>query len=120
MHTTTEQKECWTVTLNRDGTEGRGPLYVAHVCWNESTANRLARGKCVQGSNGKVTKAWARRFEDDARWYVPAHIEKMSNFDESEEKILEESRKKQKAKEIVLERAKKLGLSDDDLALIRA
>ena len=119
MHTTTEQKECWTVTLNRDRTEGRGPLYVAHVCWNESTAIRLAKNKCVQGSDGKVTKAWARKFEGDARWYVPSYIEDMSNADNLAERAIEEVRRKVAKKEAALQRAKELGLSDDDLAIIR-
>lgn len=118
MSTITEQKECWTVTVNRDRTEGRGPLYVAHVCWNESTARRLAKGKCVQGLNGKVSKAFAIKIDGDSRWYVPANIIKMNKDDGAMEKKLEAERLRQQEIEAALERAKAAGVSDDDIAIL--
>ena len=44
----------WGVYVNSDLTEGRGFERIKHLCEEEATARRLARGANVQGSDGVV------------------------------------------------------------------
>lgn len=114
----TERKECWVVTPNWDRTEGRGPLFVSHVCWHESTAKRLAKGACVQGSDARIYKSYAYKLDNSTRWYAPSKIEDMSQEDAATEKAIEAERQRQSEKDAALEKARQAGLSDADIAAL--
>lgn len=105
-----EVKKVWVVYVNTDATEGRGVEYPKAVCEMESTAKRLAKGQGVQGSNADIVHL--DLIKHNGEWYGPVMIIKPSGDDVNSQKKLD----------IVAaaeERAKALGLTDKDIAILR-
>ena len=103
-------KTVYVAWINSDTTEGRGRLIPLHVCDSISSAKRLGAGKNVQGSNADVTPHVAIKV--NGHWYAPCRIYTPSIEDDANDKALDMRNK-------AIEKAKKLGLSDDEVAAIR-
>jgi hypothetical protein len=115
-----EVKTVWAAYTNSDCTEGRGHDIVIAVCRLKETAIRLASRKYVQGSDGPVRPL--EMIEVDGKWYAPAAavslIEPSSEDLKLQAKHIEEEQRKI-AKETALDKARALGLSDDDIIALR-
>lgn len=118
-------REAWVVWINADGTEGRGPMEPRHVCAAEATAHRRAHGADVQGSDAPVSKV-ALRLEPVQGAYGPAHawfgpvaIEAPTEEDRRIQARLDAEAAKARARDAAIERARALGLSDEDIAALR-
>ena len=105
-----EQQEAWVVWINTDLTEGRGVLQPRHVCRNEATAVRLARGADVQGCNARVKMEWLTRGKDGI-WCGPVAIVEPTPEDEAAELRIGQRR-------AALRKAKQAGLTDEDIAAL--
>jgi len=111
-----ETKPVWVVWVNADLTEGRGPLLPRYVCSCESTAVRLGKGKDVQGSDAKVVQQeaiWHRN-----NWCAPVEIIAPSQKDLEADARLEIARAADRRRAEALERARQVGLSEDDIAAL--
>lgn len=108
----------WT---NTDRTEGRGSNVPEAISLSEATAIRLGKGRSVQGSDCRITKDTAIRIF--GKMYCPltwasAKIVAPSKEDVIAEQKLAEKRAREEKRQQVLEHARSLGLSDDDIALL--
>lgn len=106
---------------NTDRTEGRGRQVARAISLCESTARRIGRGQDVQGSDCRVVKESAVRIND--KFYCPlswaqALIIAPTKEDLVAERVLAEQREREEKRKQVLEHARTLGLSDDDIALL--
>ncbi len=106
---------------NTDRTEGRGSQVARAISSCESTARRIGRGQDVQGSDCRVVKESAVRIND--KFYCPLSwaqslIVAPTSEDLAEEKALAAQREREEKRQRVLEHARTLGLSDDDIALL--
>lgn len=109
-----EQKEIYVVYTNTDLTEGRGGEYAKYYCELKSTALRLCRGIGVQGSDGRIQLGFA--YLIDNKWYYPdAIVRTPTDEDVKQEQIRIANEEKNKRQAAVLEKAKKLGLTDQDI-----
>lgn len=112
---TTKVYAVWT---NTDLTEGRGQEYVQHFCKLESTARRLARGNYVMGTDSRVTEETV--LFRGGQWYLPGpRIVEPTAEDLEQERVLEVQHRAALARERALERARKLGLSEEDIAALQ-
>ena len=111
-------RKIWAVWTNTDLTEGRGAEYVKHYCELETTARRLAKRAYVQGTDARVTET--ELFYSDGNWYAPGPLVEVGTREdkEAEIKILAE-RERKIARDAVRERALALGLSEEELALLK-
>lgn len=109
----TYSADVFVVWSNTDLTEGRGTEYPAYICELESTAKRLARGSYVMGSDARYTKE--KGYYIDNKWYFMGHSVPSSKEDDTEEARLEAERLRQEKKNKALEKAKALGLSEEDI-----
>lgn len=106
-----KNQELWVVYVNSDTTEGRGFNYIKFYCELESTALRLCKGQDVQGTDGTVRKESFPVINNQI--YVPLlKIEKPRYPDEAEQEKLNKIK-------IISEKAKKLGLSDTDIKILK-
>lgn len=105
------------VVVNKDLTEGRGPLIPLSICHCESTAFRKAQKADVQGTTGKVYPV--DLFRIGGWWYGPVYVEDPSKADtKMEEQLAQEKQALAKKKEVIA-KAAKLGLSEHDLAILQ-
>lgn len=111
-----DSRTVYVVRVNSDLTEGRGYQYVKHVTQLRATALRLAHGEDVQGSDGYVHEANA--YLIGGQWYAPVHIERPTSADEKREAAYLAETEKAKRRDSALERARALGLSEEDLAAL--
>lgn len=103
-------RDVWIVWSNTDLTEGRGREYPKHICESWETACRLSRGGYVQGSNCPIYKGKA--IEYNCVTYVPGFIE----YETDEDRKNRTAREKL---ESAIVRAKALGLSEEDIEILR-
>lgn len=102
----------WGVYTNSDLTEGRGRQFVKHFCKLEATANRLAKGGYVQGSDCPVRPIEVLVL--DGKHVLPTSllcIQQPTKEDEATEAKITARRQ-------ALERAKAAGLSEEDIRLL--
>lgn len=111
-----EERTVWVVTTNNDLTEGRGSQYIKAVCELESTARRLAKGSYIQGSDCPITTK--KMFRHNGEWYAPAVITRPNEADILAEKVLVAKREAEEKRKAALNRARELGLSDEDIELL--
>jgi hypothetical protein len=104
----------WAVKTNSDLTEGRGREYVAHFCRTLATANRLAKGAYVQGSDAPVVPV--KLLILDGVHVLPSSIIKI---EEPAEEDKHQQAQLDKFNAAVF-KAKDLGLSDEDIATLRS
>jgi hypothetical protein len=113
-----QERQIWAVWTNTDLTEGRGIEFVKHYCETEATARRLARGGYVQGSDCRITAE--RMFYRDGAWYAPGpNVVRPTREDQLAEELLQEQRDREQRRQQAIERAKALGLSEEDLATLK-
>ncbi|WP_137971973.1 hypothetical protein [Pseudomonas sp. F(2018)] len=107
--TENKEKEVWVVWQNTDLTEGRGHEVPILVCETKSTALRMAKKQGVQGSDASVTSFKATHI--NGHWCAPVVIVKATKADQAAEQSRIQF-------ESVLEKAKALGLSPEELQII--
>jgi len=118
----TPKGHAWAVTVNEDGTEGRGRQLVTAVCEIKETALRMAKGADVQGTDGKVERASLFLIEDGpsfSRLYGPVHLTQPSVDDAVLQRRNAKCEKAAQRFDESIQRARNLGLSDDDIAVLQ-
>jgi len=105
-----ETKQAWAVFVNTDLIEGRGRQYVKHLCEMEATAVRRAHKADVQGANGTVVRV--DLVKRNNTWFGPVDIEKPTSDDQKSQLVID-------AKRNAEEKARSLGLTDEELAALR-
>ena len=111
-------REAWVVYTNTDLTEGRGIEYPLFVCQIQSTAYRLAKGRYVQGTNAPV-KVFLITRDVTGQWLGPINLIGPTAQDTVIQRNVDENNRILKEKDIVLEKAKALGLTDADIKLLK-
>lgn len=107
-----ENLTIWAVITNEDLTEGRGRQYVKHFCKTEATARRLAKRGYVQGTDCPVEPKTALFI--DGKYFLPTSIINIvppSSEDEAAQRRFD-------ARKLALEKARELGLTDEEIAVI--
>lgn len=98
-------KKVWVVIGNTDNTEGKGsPVYIAFTP-SESGARRIAKGHGARSTPAQVEEIEV--FWIKGRWYGPVTIDTPGDGDLLRDRRLD-----------VLVRARELGMTDDELALL--
>lgn len=114
-----DTKEVFTVWTNTDLTEGRGDEFVFAFCEAEATAKRLAKGRYVMGTDSNITKE--KMLLIDNTWYAPygnGFITHPTNADIEEEKKLKKEREAKMLREKILDKARALGLTNEEIAAL--
>ena len=102
----------WAVYTNDDLTEGRGREFVKHFCKEEATAKRLAKRGYVQGTDCPVKPVEA--LCADGKYFLPTsmlNIIQPTAEDEASKRLID-------ARKLAMEKAKSLGLTDDEIAAL--
>lgn len=109
-----EYVNLYGVMCNTDLTEGRGLEYIKQFCASKTTAKRLAKRAYIMGSDAPIVAIQA--IEVNGTLYVPGvRIEQPSIEDKKEEEEMEQKRIAQEAKNAALEKAKSLGMTEEDI-----
>lgn len=119
---TLHEKVVWRVIGNRDLTEGRGPRYTKALCELEATARRVGKKGYVQGGDCPIEQTKLVRIEKDGRlgsWLGPVDVMQPTADDKKLQARLDEVTEQKRAKEAAIEKAKELGLSDEELEALR-
>jgi hypothetical protein len=109
-------KKAWAVSTNTDCNEGRGYDYTFAVCEAKATAIRRGKGTYIQGSNCPIHEVEVYLINN--RWYIPMDPVSPTKEDSAQELILQAEEVKRQKVKAALEKAKELGLSDEELALL--
>lgn len=83
-----ERQSVWVAWTNSDLTEGRGHCVPMYVCENKATADRLGKGKYVQGTDCPVTEevaVWIERGYCDGGWLSRVNIIKPTGDDKTQD-----------------------------------
>ena len=104
-----ETQDGFVVWLNRDNTEGRGPLYPGSICSTKATAIRLAERKGVQGSNADVNPC--ELFRINNQWYGPVFIKQPSPEDVVAQAKIDE-------RAAIVQIALEAGLSEEEIQIL--
>lgn len=111
-------KDVFVVWTNTDLTEGRGAEYAYAICRLEATAKRHAKGNYVMGTDCNITKE--KMYRIGKRWYFPGGYEDLgTDEDKREEDRLVKEREAKMRREKVLDKARALGLTDEDIATLK-
>ena len=113
-------EKIYLVETNTDLTEGRGTRYPIYHCKTRSTAERLSKNKGVMGTNAIVSEV--SLFEHDGKKYI--NIWNVHLINPSSEDLLKEEKHQQalrlaEEKSRAIQRAKELGLSDEDIEALK-
>lgn len=103
-------KPVWVAWTNTDLTSGMGWRQPVAVCKLKSTARRLGKGKNVQGCDCNITEEYAIVVGSEC--YIPGRICEPTTEDEKEQA---ETNIADKA----IEKAKSLGLTDEEISAIQ-
>lgn len=112
------KKEAFAVYTNTDLTEGRGLQYPLYVCEYESSAIRLAKGRGVQGSNATIHRV--EILNHNNMLYGPVKLVRPDEEDLRVQNEIDKQRRIQEQKNAVLEKAKQLGLTEDEIKVLRS
>jgi len=104
-----DSKPVWVAWTNTDCTEGKGFTVPCVIAESYEAAERLGSGRNVQGSNCHVTESLAVKINNT--WLIPGRISQENDADKKKRRMRE-------AREAALEKAKKAGLTPDDLAAL--
>lgn len=110
-------RTAYCVYLNTDNTEGRGKCFPWQVCEHQVTAQRLAKGKGVQGSNAHYYPVPI--FVIENRTYGPVALVPPSPEDHELIKREEAQRELEIKRNAVLDKVRDLGLTDEELNLLK-
>lgn len=113
-----DARDLWVVLKNTDDTEGRGALYISHVCALEATALRIARGKYVMGSDCPIEKVRSYKIND--YWLQPSPVVPASDEDRRNQAEIDAARSVKGMAEKALAEAEELGLSQEHVDALRA
>lgn len=108
-----ESREVFAVIGNTDCTEGRGNHFVKDYCETSAMARRLGHKGYVQGGDCPVEKRTLYKPDGETSWFGPVTVKSPTEQDEKNQVKLDEQTE-------ALERARSAGLSDAEIALIRA
>lgn len=107
----------WLTVTNSDLTEGRGHRVILGASDTPETAARLGRGRSVMGSDCIVERGLGIMIS--GRWYFEGGVHQ-ENATDKELRIVRENKEQEAAKrEAVLAKASMLGLSEEDLRVLR-
>lgn len=114
MENTNDYVKMYAVKCNSDLTEGRGREFIKHICRLRSTAVRLGKNGYVQGSDCPVDEINVIDL-GDSKYILP------NNYIEVVEpsSIDVEVEQKHAAYQNVLARAKELGLSEQEIEILK-
>lgn len=108
-------KEMFYGVVNTDSTEGRGSDYGIVRSQNPITVERLVKGKGVQGCDGDVIGGFAVEIQTPiGRTTFYSHLLETYPINEDDKAF---ARRKEKLK--IIEKAKTLGLTDEEMELLR-
>lgn len=113
----TDARKVFIAWTNTDLTEGRGWEYPLAICELEATANRLGKGNYVQGSDCRVTEFTA--VYHGGYWCAPYRLVAATDEDHRKEAQIADARRRKAARDAAIEKAKQLGLSEDDIAALK-
>lgn len=102
---------------NTDGTEGRGEEYPLAICKMEMTARRMGKGKYIQGTDCSVEKVEVFRYKGVIYGPIRLHFPTMEDVNKQAE--IDEKNEAERKKLAAIEKAKSLGLSDEELEALR-
>jgi hypothetical protein len=111
-----ETKKVYVVITNSDLTEGRGREYIKYFCELEATAQRLAKGGYVQGTNCPITIIEV--VKNNNSWFGPVSIVPPTSDDIHVEEHLEKLREHAAQKQKVIEKMRDAGFSEDDIKIL--
>lgn len=111
-------KTAFAVCSNTDLTEGRGSEYPMHICEAEATAKRLSKGRYVMGTDCPIREV--EIFTHKNIWYGPIGIVPPTAEDIFNQHWIDGENEAKRKKEAAIERAKSLGLSDEELEALRS
>ena len=111
-----ETKLAYAPYANTDLTEGRGYNRPLVFCELRSTARRLGKGRDVMGSDATVREVTLVRYNNE--WYGPVDIQRGSEADQAVDAKERAELERLAAKSAVLERARDLGLTEEELELL--
>lgn len=115
------QETAWQVITNSDLTEGRGQPVVLATCYHWTTAERLAVGAGVQGTDATIEQVHIVRGSGDAPgWYARIFPTMPSEDDIARTRERGAQKQAECDKEAALQRARDAGLSDADIDALRA
>lgn len=104
------KQDAWYVIGNTDNTEGRGRNVVLHACLTRATAIRLSHKKGVMGSDAHIEKGFI--FTDNYTSYGKVYVENPSKADIAYQDKID-------ANDSLVEKAKQLGLSEEEIQALR-
>ena len=104
-----EKRKAWAVLGNYDLTEGRLANYIKGIYWLKASALRAGKKGYVMGTDCPIEEVILYR--KDGQWYGPVSVQEPSKDDETIQKSMDEV-------EAVLDKAKKLGITDEELATL--
>lgn len=107
----THVREVWAAISNTDLAEGRGYPVTLGICELKETAIRIGNKKGPMGSQARVRKIPTVRVFGEG-WYGPLILHEGSSEDKRACSVRE-------AKEAVLQRARDIGLTDEDLKSLK-
>lgn len=113
----TKTQVAYVAWTNTDLTEGRGWQIPLAVCEFEATARRLGVKKNVQGCDCPVEQSEIYLINN--RWYGPINLISPSKEDTAIETKIRAAEAALAAKMVVIEKAKALGLSEEDIAVLK-
>ena len=102
--------EAWAIFSNTDLTEGKGTEYISRFCRIRSTAVRLAHKAYVMGSDAPVLKIELER--KNKALLGPVTLVEPTEDDKRRQKIMD-------THEEVISKARSLGMTDDEINMIR-
>ena len=106
---TPAEKMAYAAYTNTDLNEGRGYEEVLVICEMKATAARIGKKKYVQGGDCPVRPIKLYKYGNS--WFGPVQVEQPSDADIQIETVA-------RNRASVLEKAKALGLSDADIAIL--
>lgn len=104
-----ERVEVWQVYCNTDLTEGRGSEYILYHCKSLATAQRLAKGRYIMGSDCPIHKG--NIYKLGSVYYVPGKVEQPSSEDLKIQKEID-------LKESIISKVKEAGISLEELEIL--
>jgi hypothetical protein len=113
-------KTFYAAFTNTDCTEGRGQQIAFAISECESTVERVGKKGYIMGSDCPISEVQV--IDVDGRWYVPLHSVplKFPTAEDMKQEAARIARKELKRKkDEAIERAKSLGMSDEDIALLK-
>lgn len=112
-----EMQTAFAAYSNTDGTEGRGEEYPLAVCKAEATAQRMGKGRYVMGTDCSVERVKVFRY--DGMLYGPIFLHHPTIEDDRKQAEIDKKNEAERKKQAAIEKAKSLGLSDEDLEALK-